>query len=167
MEDVAEVILLTRGVRDVTSLLRDQLQASPISGLLFGHHMPDDEKGRVRLPEAVLAHWDEVQAMICDQCVDDALAICLEAWRELKDIYMNVKYFKQLQRLESGVVWRWPVSPSLFVRARSSARRLNFPPRLPGPSRGCRGRYTTSSARQSPRRKCQQACCQLRIILQR
>lgn len=119
VDDIAEVVLLTRGVRDVTSMFWEEVRTGPMSYLTKGHEMPDDQRPHARLPDAVNNHFDLVAEMIRSRCSDEPhiLDMCSSAWSALREVYLHLSYFKQIDEVHSGQIWRWPVSAvSIFPR---------------------------------------------------
>lgn len=112
VDDIAEVVLLTRGVRDVTSVFWEEVRTGPMGYLTKGLEMPDEERQHARLPDSVARHFDDVAAMLQSRCSGEPqiLELCSSAWLALREIYLHLTYFKKIDQVYSGQIWRWPVS---------------------------------------------------------
>ena len=62
IEDVAELFMLTRGVREVTAAVVHYIVQGPFSAILVGHRMP--EGTRVTLPEPLIQRFRELHRML-------------------------------------------------------------------------------------------------------
>ncbi|KAK5113280.1 hypothetical protein LTR62_003617 [Meristemomyces frigidus] len=112
MDDIVEGIVLAQGVRSITSNAHKYLVTHPLSQMFYGYTTPETKRPTIHLPDSIKKHFAEVQNMLEQQCEPNSLAHCLEAWRELVEIYHHLKYFLSRGPVESGVVWRWPATLS-------------------------------------------------------
>ncbi|KAK5124919.1 hypothetical protein LTR85_001109 [Meristemomyces frigidus] len=117
MEDVTELFLLTRGVRDVIMVARDHILKGPLAIMFWGHNMPSEAESSVTLPDSVRSEFDRLEEMLQRQCHPENLGPCASALVELIDIYRNIQYFALRSEVNSGHVIRWlTMVPSEYVR---------------------------------------------------
>ncbi|KAH9827807.1 Sterol uptake control protein 2-like protein 3 [Teratosphaeria destructans] len=130
LDEIVEMFVLTRGVRDVIGIAHDLIIQGPLAPMFAGHEMPEAQKSRVFLPPPAQTRLDELQTMLHQHCANELpnLTVCSEALRELKDIYRNCQYFHTTPGgVQSGHVVRYTtcVSPD-FV----SLMQNRYPPAL-------------------------------------
>ncbi|KAK3073642.1 hypothetical protein LTR53_004601 [Teratosphaeriaceae sp. CCFEE 6253] len=119
VDEIAEVIVLTKGMREVVAATQEHVLRTPLASMLVSHSLGDDEKATLRLPEPVHVQFALLREMLQNHCADDPLTRrnCGEALDVLQDIYLNLVHFKRLDQVESGHIWRWPAAvPLEFVR---------------------------------------------------
>ena len=110
IEQIAEVLLLTTGVRDISSIAADHIKLTPMAALFDGHSMPHSQEARVILPAELRRHLDCVREMLQVQVGEpEVLKHCSEAFDSLVYIYHNTRYFSLVQDFRSSHVWRWTV----------------------------------------------------------
>ncbi|KAK3705721.1 hypothetical protein LTR37_013164 [Vermiconidia calcicola] len=116
MEDVAELFILTRGVRDVIAVTRDHIVQGPMSALFPAHSAPEGME--ITLSAPVESQFDALQEMLEGWGLDpEALEHCHSALRDLHEIYENVVYWGTRGHVETGQVVRWMKMVSTeFVR---------------------------------------------------
>ncbi|GAB7366758.1 hypothetical protein MBLNU230_g0712t1 [Neophaeotheca triangularis] len=116
MENVAEIFLLTRGVREVIGIARDWVIQGPLSIMFYGHSRPDDVE--VTLSDEVETRFTILRDLVHDECsTDDASQICLETLTKLRDIFANIQYFGPKTQFGSGVYMSFMTSiPTDFTR---------------------------------------------------
>lgn len=92
--------------------------------LFYGYCMPEAKQSRIHLPKSVRDRFETLQAMLDETCVSDpeVLARSSEALKGLADVYRNIVYFKEIDRVELGQIWRWTVR--LLLRSYSHDYRL-------------------------------------------
>ena len=130
MEEIAEAVFLTKGMREVTGLTMGFVLDTPIGIMLTSHSMEDEagvDPESARLPVAVRERFEALRWMLRDRCTastlatnsnsgsdshsddPDTLETCEKALEDLEEIYRNLRYFKRKGRLQNGHLWRWPV----------------------------------------------------------
>lgn len=125
MEQVAELFLLTRGVRDLIHTCMDWVSAGPLGPMLDGNNVPDQHD--VQLPVAVQKHFINLQYMLEECCGVEYRPECERALRRLEDIYHNVLKASATGEVETGQIWQWMLLvPCEFV----TMIRACFPPAL-------------------------------------
>ncbi|KAK1816901.1 hypothetical protein LTR12_008740 [Friedmanniomyces endolithicus] len=148
VEEIAEAIFLTKGMREVTGLTMGFVLDTPIGVMLTSHSM-EDEAGvnpeSARLPVAVRERFEALRGMLRDRCTartlpanpqlgsdssadgPGTLETCERALADLEEIYRNLRYFKRKGRLQNGHLWRWPAMVPLPFAHQLAAR---HPPTL-------------------------------------
>lgn len=116
MEQVAELFLLTRGVRDLIYTCMTWVSAGPLGPLLDDHFLLLAES-EVYLPVAVQKQFSYLQSMLVESCPVEYCPDCERALKCLEDVYCNVVRLSPTDEVETSQIWRWmlPV-PSEFVR---------------------------------------------------
>ncbi|KAK0266638.1 hypothetical protein LTS09_000591 [Friedmanniomyces endolithicus] len=129
VEEIAEAVFLTKGMREVTGLTMGFVLDTPIGIMLTSHSMEDEagvDPESARLPVAVRERFEALRWMLRDRCTastlatnsksgsdshsddPDTLETCEKALEDLEEIYRNLRYFKRKGRLQNGHLWRWP-----------------------------------------------------------
>ncbi|KAK5679727.1 hypothetical protein LTS10_007675 [Elasticomyces elasticus] len=122
IDEISEVILLGRGMREVTALTYPYVVDTPIALMFKFNAIEDSQANVVCLPAAVLSHFADLHAMLDkyhqqtpavpslteSNRIDDVLSWCHAALTDLESIYLNIRYWSRHGGLESGHVWRWP-----------------------------------------------------------
>lgn len=125
MEQVAELFLLTRGVRDLIHTCMEWVSSGPLGPMLDGHYIPDQHD--VQLPVALQKQFINLQYMLEECCAVEYRPECERALRRLEDIYRNVLQVSATGEVETGQIWRWMLLvPCEFV----TMIRACFPPAL-------------------------------------
>lgn len=102
MDQVAELFLLTRGVRDVVLVCHKWIKSGPLGGVLEGYVVPHEEE-QLPLPPTISARFADLDRMLMHSCSDEnELTICREALTHLEDIYRGVAHFNAKEQLETG-----------------------------------------------------------------
>ena len=70
VEEIAEVIFLTKGMREVTGVTADFVRDTPIAFLLVRHSLEADEREGLSLPTAVAEQFAALREMLHAQCKD-------------------------------------------------------------------------------------------------
>ncbi|TKA37105.1 hypothetical protein B0A54_11966 [Friedmanniomyces endolithicus] len=138
VEEIAEAVILTKGMREVTGLTMGFVLDTPIGIMLTSHSMEDEagvDPESARLPGAVRERFDALRGMLRARCTartlpanpplssdssaadhPGTLETCEKALEDLEEIYRNLRYFKRKGRLQNGHLWRWPAMvPLPFV----------------------------------------------------
>lgn len=106
MDNVAELLFLTRGVRDVVEVTHDYIRQGPMGELFESHRMPAGTD--VTLPEEVSNQLAAVSQMLSSWGLDsEALTHCQSALTDLEEIYKNISYWAARGHVDTGQVWRW------------------------------------------------------------
>ncbi|KAK6397884.1 hypothetical protein LTR65_005132 [Meristemomyces frigidus] len=117
IEDVTELFILTKGVRDVISLAHDYIAQGPLAVMFWGNRMPASEESGVVTPEGVRSEFDRVQTMLHQSCEPEYSEPCAAALRELAIIYRTMQYFMRHSGVDPGHVLQWlTMVPMEFVR---------------------------------------------------
>lgn len=113
---MAELIFLTRGVRDVIHTSYTYIKEGPMGMMFEGHAYPEGIK--IDLPTSVTHQFDAINQMLTTYGLDStALVHCQSALEDLVEIYKNVVYWRSTGDLTTGHVWRWTTMISTsFVR---------------------------------------------------
>ncbi|KAF7190205.1 hypothetical protein HII31_08536 [Pseudocercospora fuligena] len=125
MDQVAELFLLTRGIRDLILTCMDWVSAGPLGPMLQG----DDLSGRcdTELPSPVQRQFIILEHMLEECCPPEYRLDCEHALRSLEDIYRDISYVARAKDIETQHIWRWmllaPPDPVRMVTA-------CFPPAL-------------------------------------
>ncbi|KAI5360987.1 hypothetical protein Slin14017_G091620 [Septoria linicola] len=115
MEQVAELFLLTRGVRTVVEACGVWLHASQLAPILKGYDIPHPDE--ITLPDSIRDRFKALNGMIETNVPDmHQKRICKEAIMHLEGIYRSVSHYDAKDRLQTGHVFTWMTSiPSEFV----------------------------------------------------
>ena len=106
MDNVAELLFLTRGVRDIVEVTYDYVRPGPMGELFDAHRMP--EGTGITIPQEVLDQFTAVRQMLATWGLDpEALTHCQSALTDLVEIYENIVYWGSIGNVETGQVWRW------------------------------------------------------------
>ena len=109
---IAELFILTRGVRDMIHLSAEHIRTGPLSALL--HTRRFTEGTEIGLPPNISAQFEAVQHMLQTYGLDSsALHHCQTALLELRGIYQNIAHILRTGNVELGVLSRWQVLVSM------------------------------------------------------
>ena len=109
---IAELFILTRGVRDMILLSAEHIRTGPMVSLLHIRRCP--EPTEVSLPPSVYAQFEAVQHMLVSYGLDpDALHHCQTALLEPRGIYQNIAHILPSGNVELGDLSRWQVLVSM------------------------------------------------------
>lgn len=103
MEQVAELFLLTRGVRSVVEACREWLDATPMAPMLKGYETPRDDQ--VPLHASIDEQFTNLERMTETACSDEQQTrICKEAISCLRDVYRSVAHYDAKDTLQTGAL---------------------------------------------------------------
>lgn len=103
MDQVAELFMLTRGVRDVVEVCAEWIQHGPLGELIGSYHAPEDED--LTLPEPITERFADLNKMLDKSCLDSVeLETCRQALSELRRVYCSVAHFDAKSKLQTGTV---------------------------------------------------------------
>jgi hypothetical protein len=109
---IAELFVLTRGVRDMIQLSAEHIRTGPLAALLHVRRCP--ELPETSLPPSVSAQFETVQHMLVAYGLDsNALHHCQAALLELRGIYQNAAHILRNGNVELGDLSRWQVLVSM------------------------------------------------------
>lgn len=109
---IAELFILTRGVRDMIHLSSEHIRIGPMAPLLHIRRCP--EPTEVSLPPSVSAQFEAVQHMLNSYGLDlNAHHHCHIALLELRGIYRNIAHILPTGNVELGDLSRWQVLVSM------------------------------------------------------
>jgi len=109
---IAELFILTRGVRDMIQLSAEYIRTGPLAALLQIRRCPD--RTETTLPASVSAQFEAVQHMLITYELDsNALHHCQTALLELREIYQNIAHILRTGNVELGDLSRWQVLVSM------------------------------------------------------
>ena len=109
---IAELFILTRGVRDMIHISSEHIKRGPMAALL--HIRRCSEPTEVSLPPSVSARFEAVQDMLGSYGLDpNALNHCQAALLELRGIYQNIAHILPAGNVELGDLSRWQVLVSM------------------------------------------------------
>lgn len=118
VDEIVEVLVLTRGVREVVAVSVDPIARGPLSPLLYGYEVEDTI--RINLPDNIRALFALMQQMLADRCDDkERHTLCSNAVIYLQDVVRNLFYFLQKDTQSVGHIWRW----TAMVRIRKLCRK--------------------------------------------
>ncbi|KAK6419184.1 hypothetical protein LTR95_017100 [Oleoguttula sp. CCFEE 5521] len=105
LEDVVELLYMTRGVRDVVDTTYETVSRGPFSVALHGHQA---------VPSAAHALAPQLKACfsalssLCDDISDpEKSRLCMEAVTDLQTVYETAVQTHATQALHSGHIFRW------------------------------------------------------------
>ena len=102
MEQVAELFLLTRGVRDVVNACRHWLEESPMAPMIRDYEAPHEQ---IPLHTSIEERFQELERMTETSCSDEQQTrICMEAISDLRDVYKNVLHYDAKDTLQTGAI---------------------------------------------------------------
>ncbi|KAK5689917.1 hypothetical protein LTR97_012677 [Elasticomyces elasticus] len=126
VDEIAEALTLTKGMREVVGMTAAH---TPISVMFTSYRMDAMQERYVQLPTEILTRFAALRDLCEQQCgstsspdamttpssasssdpsnITDTLTPCLVAVTELQDIYLNLRHFMGLSRVETGTIWRW------------------------------------------------------------
>lgn len=124
MDSIAELFILTKGIRSVIHLAHNYSKQGAMAEMLRDQpdYPPNDLD--VQLPFRVSSCFEAVQQMLlaCD-LEQEALEDCRTALQGLKYIYKNISHISKYADIETGDVSRWQVMVSMgyvkLVQARN------------------------------------------------
>lgn len=103
MEQVAELFLLTRGVRSVVDACRDWLNETPMAPLIRGYQAPHEEQ--MPLHASIEERFQELERMTEISCPDEQQTrICKEAISCLRDVSRSVLHYDAKDTLQTGAI---------------------------------------------------------------
>lgn len=116
MDTIAELFILTRGVKNVLHLAFDHIKNGPLAALL--KNQSHSEYIEVHLPSSVASCFEGIQHMLTTSGMDqEALQHCESALSELEKIYKRIAFISPTADIELGDVSRWQVVVSMeYVR---------------------------------------------------
>ncbi|KAK5187947.1 hypothetical protein LTR16_009117, partial [Cryomyces antarcticus] len=83
IDDIVELFVLTRGVREVVKPSTVWINNGPLKPMLYGHVFP--EFAERALPDSLQLHFDDLRDMVRDHRIDLAVQrFCVEALAELE-----------------------------------------------------------------------------------
>ncbi|KAF2716829.1 hypothetical protein K431DRAFT_323546 [Polychaeton citri CBS 116435] len=104
MDEVAETILLTQGVRSIVRRAYQWVRHGPLDELLNGFATPEGADVGIE----VYDRFEALNKMLDSFCGDvETLRLCREASDNLLDSYKCVRWHAAENDLESGIVVRW------------------------------------------------------------
>ncbi|KAK4952100.1 hypothetical protein LTR10_010020 [Elasticomyces elasticus] len=126
VDEIAEALTLTKGMREVVGMTAAH---TPISVMFTSYRMDSMQERYVQLPTEIFTRFAALRELCEQQCgssgspdamttpssasssdpsnITDTLTPCLVAVTELQDIYLNLRHFMGLSRVETGTIWRW------------------------------------------------------------
>lgn len=121
MNTIAELFILTKGVRDMLHMSYEHINTGPMAVLL---QIRNPELTEGILPPSVSACFEAVQHMLVTSDMDpNALQHCQTALLELRKVYLSITYILRTGNVELGDVSRWQVVVSMeyitLVQARN------------------------------------------------
>ena len=112
LSTIAELFILTKGVKDMIQLSFEHVRTGPMAALLQPRLCP--EPTLVSLPPSVSERLDAVQHMLIKSGMDsNALQHCQAALLELRGLYQNIAFILRTGHVELGDVSRWQVLVSM------------------------------------------------------
>ena len=116
VENICELLFLTRGVREVKEATGELVNKGPFAVVLFGHDVSADVQ--VTMSPRLLGVFRELERMVHDHCVEtEQRKHCSQALAHLHDVYSSMLAKYSLGDLEMGHVWRWTAMLSYdFIR---------------------------------------------------
>ncbi|KAL9076009.1 MAG: hypothetical protein Q9157_003836 [Trypethelium eluteriae] len=116
MDAVAELFMLTKGIKNVIHLSYEQIKQGPLAEMLDQQAFAEGRNGH--LPLSVLSRFAAIRSMMTTYGLDrEALEHCQSALTELEEIYKYIAYFSPTVNIEIGGVSRWQVAVSMgYVR---------------------------------------------------
>lgn len=109
---IAELFILTRGIRDMIQLSAEHIRTGPLATLLHVRRCP--ELTEISLPPSVSAQFEAIQHMLATYGLDsNALNHCQDALLELRGIYQNIAHVLRTGNIELGDLSRWQVLVSM------------------------------------------------------
>lgn len=107
VDEIAECLALTRGVREIVAASVHSLLQSPMAALLTGYEVHCNV--RVLLPKHIVDRITTLQRMLSEKCDDSQTnhALCSNAVVCLQQIYRNIFFFMSTDTLGVGHIWRW------------------------------------------------------------
>lgn len=118
LNEIIEMIVLVRGVKDVVRQGHSWISAGPLSTNVDGFETPKDACP----PLLVQMQLDKVRQMLVEQCSESDKAQYDRELGQLAQIYAAVQYHGSENRIEHGVVLRWVACVSDYYLARFQAR---------------------------------------------
>ncbi|KAK3620785.1 hypothetical protein LTR56_023197 [Elasticomyces elasticus] len=138
IDEIAEYVLLTRGVREVTTLTYGHVLHTPISVMFRFNAVEDTEAAALPLSAPVQSHFSTLHSMLDEYHAstttssdggsnEKTLAYCRAALSTLESTYLNLRYWNSHGGVESGHIWRWPATLETGFTHLIAAR---YPPAL-------------------------------------
>lgn len=124
MDAIAELFILTKGIRTVNHLAHVHSKHGPMAEMLRDQPGYPPNGADVQLPLRVSSCFEAVQRMLLACALEqEALEDCQTALKVLESIYKNIAHISKQGGIETGDVSRWQVRVSMgyirLVQARS------------------------------------------------
>lgn len=118
MDDIAELFVLTKGIRNIIQLAGKQQVTQGAMAVMFENSKAYPEGMEVPLPLHVSSCFEAMRHMLVTFGLDQgALEDCQSALAELEMIYKNIAHISTTGDIETGDVTRWQVMvPMGYVR---------------------------------------------------
>ncbi|KAK4493910.1 hypothetical protein PRZ48_015095 [Zasmidium cellare] len=102
IEQILEMFMLTRGVKDVVMVYGEVIAKSPIAPMLIGYEVPNDAE--IVLPDSVYDRLNDLTKLVESPCDQEQSEACKDAVSRMEMMYRVVAYFEAKDNLMTAAL---------------------------------------------------------------
>lgn len=100
INQILEMFMLTRGVKDVVMVYGDVISKSPLAPMLVGYEAPVDAE--IILPDSIYSRLNDLTKLVDSTCYPEQVEPCKQAVTRLEAMYRVVAYHEAKNNLMTG-----------------------------------------------------------------